>query len=137
VRAEATKHVRPGCQSLGRPAAVCAAVGTTWEASKFGGLNIKEYLQPRNTDPRKVVFAENLREAGPNYTLGKADDTGEETGKCTPWYRRGRGSGSRRKIRRDNVGNIPSAAGTDDDLQRLSERKPSGRRRGEPEGMGA
>ena len=56
VRAEATKHVLPGCQSLGRPAAVCAAVGTTWEASKFGGLNIKEYLQPRKLSPRKVVF---------------------------------------------------------------------------------
>jgi hypothetical protein len=57
VRAEATKHVQPGCQSLGRPVAVCAAVGTIWEASKFGGLNIKEYLQPRKAGPRKVVFA--------------------------------------------------------------------------------
>src|ERR1700756_3929457 len=37
VRAEATKHVLTGCQRLGRPAAVWAAVGTTWEASKFGG----------------------------------------------------------------------------------------------------
>jgi hypothetical protein len=62
---------------------------------------------------------------------GKADDTGEETGKCTQWDRRGRGSGSRRKVRRDNVGNIPSAAATDDKLQRLPERKPNGRRKGE------
>ena len=37
VRAEATTHVQPGCQSLGRPARVFAAVGTTGEASKFGG----------------------------------------------------------------------------------------------------
>ena len=57
VRAEVTKHVLPRCKSLGRPVAVCAAVGTIWEVSKFGGLNIKEYLQPRKAGPRKVVFA--------------------------------------------------------------------------------
>jgi hypothetical protein len=57
VRAEATKHVLPGCKSHGRPGAVCAAVGTIWVASKLGGLNIKEYLQPRKAGPRKVVFA--------------------------------------------------------------------------------
>ncbi len=57
VRAEVTKHVLPGCKSLGRPVAVCAAVGTIWEASKFGGLNIMEYLQPRKAGPQKVVFA--------------------------------------------------------------------------------
>jgi len=27
----------------------CAAVGTIWEASKLGGLNIKKCLQPRKT----------------------------------------------------------------------------------------
>jgi len=58
VRAEATKHVLPGCKSLGCPAAVCAAVGTTWETSKLGGLNIKKCLQPRKHPPREVVFAE-------------------------------------------------------------------------------
>ena len=57
VRAEVTKHVLPGCKSLGRPVAVRAAVGTIWEASKFGGLNIMEYLQPRKAGPQKVVFA--------------------------------------------------------------------------------
>src|SRR6266851_5215302 len=52
-------------------------------------------------------------EAGsrPTLLLGEADDTKEETGKCTSWDRRGMGSGTRRKIRRDNVGNIPLAAG--------------------------
>src|SRR5260370_41919662 len=55
VRAEVTKHVLPGCKSLGRPVAVCAAVGTIWEASKFGGLNIMEYLQPRIAGPQKGV----------------------------------------------------------------------------------
>ena len=29
-----------------------AAVGATWVASKAGGLNIKECLQPRNNPPR-------------------------------------------------------------------------------------
>ena len=48
----------PGCKSSGCPVAICAAVGTTWRASKLRGLNIKEYLQPRNFSPREVVFAE-------------------------------------------------------------------------------
>src|SRR5712692_5629346 len=66
VRAEATKHVLPGCKSLGRPVAVRAAVGTIWETSKFGGLNIMEYLQPRKAGPRKVVFA--VRSGKPTHS---------------------------------------------------------------------
>jgi hypothetical protein len=34
-----------------------AAVGTIWEASKLGGLNIKKCLQPRKTLRGKIVFA--------------------------------------------------------------------------------
>jgi hypothetical protein len=40
------------------------------------------------TSPRKIVFADKTvsrLERG----LGKADDAGEETGKCTRWDRRG------------------------------------------------
>jgi hypothetical protein len=46
---------------------------------------------------RKVVYA---GEAGsrPNLLLGKADDTKEETGKCTSWDSRGKGSDIRGKI---------------------------------------
>jgi len=46
VRAEVTKHVLPGLKSLSCPVAVCTAVGTIWEASKLGGLNVMECLQP-------------------------------------------------------------------------------------------
>jgi hypothetical protein len=56
VRAEATKHVLPGRKSPGCPEAVCAAVGTTWGASKLGGLNIKKYLPPRNYRPARSRF---------------------------------------------------------------------------------
>jgi hypothetical protein len=35
-------HVRLGCKSLSCPAGELAAVGTTREASKLGGLNRKE-----------------------------------------------------------------------------------------------
>ena len=42
VRVE--EHDRPGRKSPGCPAAVYAAVGTIWGASKLGGRNIKEYL---------------------------------------------------------------------------------------------
>src|ERR1035441_3012940 len=51
--------------------------------------------------------------------MGKADDTEEETGKCTPWYRRRKGPGIRGRIRRDNVGKIPLAAGAGSNLRRL------------------
>jgi len=42
MRAKATMHVRLGCKSLSCPAGEPVAVGTTREASKRGGLNIKE-----------------------------------------------------------------------------------------------
>jgi hypothetical protein len=71
----------PGRKNLSCPAAIRAAVGTIWEMSKLGGLNIKECPQPRKTLRGKMVFA---GEAGsrPRPLLGKADDTGEETGRC-------------------------------------------------------
>jgi hypothetical protein len=60
------------------------AVGTIWEASKLGGLNIKKCLQPRKTCREKSC---SRKQAGsrPNSYTGKADDTEEETGKCTLW----------------------------------------------------
>jgi hypothetical protein len=63
-------------------------------------------------------------EAGsrPTPFLGKADDTEEETGRCTPWDRRGMGPSIRGRIRRDNVGKLPWAAGAEYNLQRLFER---------------
>jgi hypothetical protein len=57
MHAEVTKHVLLGRKSLSCPAAVCAGVGTIWEVSKLGGLNIKKCLQLRKYAPRKIVFA--------------------------------------------------------------------------------
>jgi hypothetical protein len=121
VRAEATKHVLPGPKSLSCPVAVCTAVGTTWEASKLGGLNIKKCLQSRNDFRGKVV---SRVEAGSQSSVaqGKADDTDEETGTSSLWDRRGMGPGIRGKILRDNVGIIPVAAGAGSNLRRLHER---------------
>jgi hypothetical protein len=51
VRAEVTKHALPGCKSLGCPVSVRTAVGTIWEMSKLGGMNITKCLQPRKTLP--------------------------------------------------------------------------------------
>jgi hypothetical protein len=62
------------------------------------------------------------READLFISWGKADDTEEETGKCTLWDRRGMGSSIQGKIHRDNVGKLPWAAGTECNLQRLFER---------------
>ena len=58
VPAEATKHDKPGCKSLGCPAEIFAAVGATWEESKIGGLNIKKCLQPREIARGKIAFAD-------------------------------------------------------------------------------
>jgi len=57
-------------KSLGRPAEVFAAVGTIWEASNLGGLNVKEYLQPRN-DHAKKSFWRKKREADPSNWRGR------------------------------------------------------------------
>ena len=71
VRVEVTKHVLPGCKSLGCPAAVCAAVGTIWETSKLGGLNVMKCLQPRKLNPREVVIRGTKREADPLHSGGR------------------------------------------------------------------
>src|ERR1700736_3166105 len=67
---------------------------------------------------------ESRNEAGsrPHLRWGKADDTGEETGKRTRWDRRGTGSSIQGKIFRDNVGKLPWAAGAGYNLQGLFER---------------
>jgi len=82
-RAEVTKHDVPGRRSPGCPAAVFAAVGTIWGASKLGGRNITKYLQPRNATPREVVIRGQTREADPTLDMGKADGAVEETGAST------------------------------------------------------
>ena len=133
VRAEATKHVRPGCQSLGRPAAVCAAVGTTGEASKIGGLNIKEYLQPRKLSPRKVVFVGRSGEADLLHSWGRPMTRRKKQAHALRGTCRGMGSGIRRKILRDNVGKVLLAAGADSNRHRLRELG-HGRSRGEVTG---
>jgi hypothetical protein len=83
VGVEATKHVLPGPESLSCPVAVCTALGTTWEASKLGGLNIKKSLQPRNDFRGKVVSrleagSNPLRPRGRPMTTRLADRKGEE-----------------------------------------------------------
>jgi len=71
VRAAATKHDRPGRKSPGCPAGVCAAVGTIWGASKLGGRNITEYLQPRKVHLREVVIRRSDAGSRPNFFLGE------------------------------------------------------------------
>jgi len=133
VRAEATKHVLPGCQSLGRPAAVSAAVGTTGEASKIGGLNIKEYLQPRKLSPRKVVFVGRSGEADLLHSWGRPMTRRKKQAHALRGTCRGMGSGIRRKVLRDNVGKVLLAAGADSNRHRLRELG-HGRSRGEVTG---
>ena len=60
------------------------AVGMTWMASKIGGLNVKEWLQPRKQRPPRSHRVEPCGKPT-HYPLGKADDTGEVTSMSTPY----------------------------------------------------
>ena len=98
-------------KSLSCPAAVCAGVGTIWEVSKLGGLNIKECLQPRKYAPRKIVFAGGSGEADPHPCWGRPMTWRKKQVHALCGTRRGKGPDIRARIRRDNVGKIPLAAG--------------------------
>ena len=83
-RAEVTKHDRPGRKSLGCPVGRLAAVGAIWETTQTQRPEHNEMSASSKTSPRKVAFAE--RNGKPTHSvLGKADDTGEETGTSTRW----------------------------------------------------
>src|SRR5215469_13089156 len=56
----------------------------TWMASKLGGLNIREWLQPRKQRPPRSHRVEPCGKPT-RYPLGKADDTGEVTSIGTPY----------------------------------------------------
>src|SRR5262249_23703866 len=121
VRAEVTKHDVPGRRSPGCPVGVFAAVGTIWGASKLGGRNITEYLQPRNATPREVVIRGQTREADLFSTWGRP---------MTLWKQQARAHGVPPGYgvqhpgtdSRNNVGKLPWSAGTGYNLQGLSER---------------
>jgi len=83
---------------------------------------LRNICSPRKHGPARS--RDSRMEAGsrPHLRWGKADDTGEETGKRTRWDRRGTGSSIQGKIFRDNVGKLPWAAGAEYDLQGLFER---------------
>jgi hypothetical protein len=121
VRAEATKHDRPGRKCPSSPAGAVAAVATIRGASELGGRNITKYLQARNMPREKSLFADEARGADPHPSVGKADDAVEETGASTTAYRRGMGSSVQGTIIRDIVRKLPRAAGTGYDLQGLSD----------------
>jgi hypothetical protein len=66
VRAEVTKHVLPGRKSPGCPAAVCAAVGTTWGATQNWRPEHKEIsTAPKSAARTKSFQADYSREADP------------------------------------------------------------------------
>jgi len=78
MHAEVTKHVLLGRKSPGCPAAVCAAVGTIWGASKLGGLNIKNCLPPRNSCPLRSRLSGGKREADPVDSRGRPMTQGKK-----------------------------------------------------------
>src|SRR5262245_52024138 len=135
-RAEATKHDRPRRRSPSYPAAVLAAVGTIRGASKLGGRNITEYLQPRNRGLREVVIRRTDAGSRPVNHLGKADDTVEETGESTRCTAGVGDPASKERFSEITSGSCRGQQGTGNNLQGLSN-ETKNRRRREPNGSGA
>jgi hypothetical protein len=122
VRAEATKHDRPGRKSPSCPAVVFAAVGTIRGASKLGGRNITKYLHPRKHAAARNRYSQ-MRRGKPTHILPWGRP-------MTPWKKQvqahgvppGYGVQHPRNDSQNNVGKLPWAAGTGYNLQGLSER---------------
>src|SRR5215470_11537004 len=113
MRGEATNRVLLGRRSPGCPAEVFAAVGTIWGASKLGGRNITEYLQPRKRACEKSLFAGQTREADPCLFGERCKHT---------VYRRGTGSSIQGKVLRITSGSCRGQQWTGNNLQGLSKR---------------
>jgi len=100
-----------GCRSHSCPAPLGVAVGETWVASKPGGLNVRN-SDDLETPAARSLFAGDSGKPTHRRDLGKADDVGEETGKCTLQPGGINGSSILGKTGRDNVGKnqIPAEA---------------------------
>ena len=136
VRAEATKHDRPRCKSPSCPAVVFAAVGTIRGASKLGGRNITDYLQPRNSGLREVVIRGIDAGSRPVNYLGKADDTVEETGESTRCTAGVGDPASKERFSEITSGSCRGQQGLVTTCKD-SPNEAKNRRRGEPNGSGA
>ncbi len=85
MHAKVMTHVLLRCKRHGCPGyrRRYPAVGTTWVASKLGGLKINEWLQPRNHPPVRKSLNGALWEADPwDFGEGRCD-RGSKTGTCT------------------------------------------------------
>src|SRR5881409_1705183 len=119
MHAEATKHVLLGrkpsaaLRRLSRRGGNDLGGEQTWGPEHKGMAAVSK--------KRSVVksFGRGKAEADLDSLRGKAADVEEETGMCTPRNRRRRGPGTQGRIRRDNVGMVPPAAGAGSNLQRL------------------
>jgi hypothetical protein len=89
------------------------AVGAIWVVSKPGGLNIKEWLQPRNCAPVVKSLYGGGGKADLVFAWGRPMFLWEVTGACTIEAHRGRGPGTQGRTCRDNVGkdHLPAGAG--------------------------
>jgi hypothetical protein len=121
MRGEATNRVLLGRKSPGCPAGVFAAVGTIWGASKLGGRNVTKYLQPRKS-PRTKSFQAGSCGKPTHFSLGEGRWHRGRNRREHTVYRRGRGSSIQEQTVGDNVGKLPWAAGTGNNLQGLSKR---------------
>src|SRR5262245_22803246 len=110
MHAEGTKHVLPGRKSPGCPEGSRTAVGTVW-----GPEHNEMSAAPKFLARRKSLAAA-TREADPFYSRERPTTQGKK-GKRTMRYRRVRGPSIPGRIRRDNVGKMPLAAGSGHNLQ--------------------
>jgi hypothetical protein len=101
MHAEATKHDLLGRKNLGRPATISRSGGSDLGGEQTWGPEHNEMAAV--SKKRSVVksFDGDMREADLDSVRGKADDVEEETGRCTPRNRRGRGPGTQGRIHRE------------------------------------
>jgi hypothetical protein len=120
MHVKVTTHVLLRCKRHGCPGhrRRYPAVGTTWVASKLGGLKINEWLQRRNHPSVRKSLNGALWEADP-WDFGEGRCDRGSNGYMHPVAHRGKGPSIRGKIGRDNAGKGLCPAGAHNNLQGL------------------
>ena len=86
---EVTNYTMLGSKSHGGHTTMVVSVGATWVASKLGGLNIKECLQPRESFRAEVAVRVNCGRADPVKPGGRPEFSGKKRERApgeTPGY---------------------------------------------------
>jgi hypothetical protein len=134
IRGEATNRVLLGCKSPGCPAGVRSGRNDlggeqTWRPEH------NEISASSKSGPARSRHSRDRCGKPTHFPVGKADDTVEETGANTRWYRRGRGSSIQGKVLGITSGSCRGQRGLVTTCKD-SPNEAKSRRRREPNGSG-